>query len=434
MVTSRALNAALSRWFGSATPQKMVRVGLLFEVRVAETRPGEVIRVVGSAPELGVWDPAADEMAVSQLKTSSLTYPQWLLRSPIWLEVKEKKDCSSKTFATPAPEVIRMDDSASEGDDDMADAMSASPRTPSQLKNFGTPSTVSKKDFSLCDDGSSSPSSCRSTLASPCTTGSACHEAHTLVTSPRHQARTDFAPRPPVPRLTGKGEDLSVVVARRVDAPRSFPSSMQLEFKFVKDARVLGRGILWETHISNRVVDIPVEDGAVFLVSVRHWDIAEAPLKATRLTVQEVRTRLAGVDPEFTPRKPFALSAPFQQRPTASFILTPRPEEVCQFSIEEEFEALSHRQSQSARTGMKVLLAQLEELRTARQAVEDLRAENDQLKLQLSARFVEADAKTLPTALKNEAALGSRQDSTRQMLKMDMERLKKRGHTATSGR
>lgn len=65
----------------------MPRVGLLFELRHAETQMGESIRVVGDQPALGNWLPLASASFCEalELRTSSLVYPRWTMRTPVWL-------------------------------------------------------------------------------------------------------------------------------------------------------------------------------------------------------------------------------------------------------------------------------------------------------------------------------------------------------------
>jgi hypothetical protein len=69
----------------------MPRVGVIFELRRAETRPGESICVSGSQPELGAWTPN------TRLRTSDLEYPRWYLRSPLWLEFERSSGAASSS-------------------------------------------------------------------------------------------------------------------------------------------------------------------------------------------------------------------------------------------------------------------------------------------------------------------------------------------------
>eukprot|EP00931_Biecheleriopsis_adriatica_P119226 TRINITY_DN94478_c0_g1_i1.p1 TRINITY_DN94478_c0_g1~~TRINITY_DN94478_c0_g1_i1.p1 ORF type:complete len:243 (-),score=35.67 TRINITY_DN94478_c0_g1_i1:43-771(-) len=60
----------------------MGRIGLLFELRHAETRPGEIVSVVGSHPELGSWDCYTSSL---QLRTGASCYPCWAMLAPAWI-------------------------------------------------------------------------------------------------------------------------------------------------------------------------------------------------------------------------------------------------------------------------------------------------------------------------------------------------------------
>lgn len=59
-------------------------VGILFEVRHAETRPGELVSVVGDLPELGAWDAYTSSL---QLHTGSACYPLWATLTPRQVEI-----------------------------------------------------------------------------------------------------------------------------------------------------------------------------------------------------------------------------------------------------------------------------------------------------------------------------------------------------------
>lgn len=67
-----------------------VKVGLIFELRRAETRPGEAIHVTGAAPELGSWRPLPldHEDNARSLRTSMTSYPCWTMLEPIWLRLE----------------------------------------------------------------------------------------------------------------------------------------------------------------------------------------------------------------------------------------------------------------------------------------------------------------------------------------------------------
>jgi len=73
-------------------------VGILFELRQAETLPGEKVRITGCSQELGAWDPqgaASDgrdgpETDPLQLRTSASCYPSWSMSAPLWIHFDSK--------------------------------------------------------------------------------------------------------------------------------------------------------------------------------------------------------------------------------------------------------------------------------------------------------------------------------------------------------
>jgi len=66
----------------------MPHIGVLFEIRNSETRPGELVSIVGSSNELGNWDPFDNKAAASlQLITSDNQYPCWAMSAPVWIEL-----------------------------------------------------------------------------------------------------------------------------------------------------------------------------------------------------------------------------------------------------------------------------------------------------------------------------------------------------------
>jgi len=72
----------------------MLRIGIVFELQHAETKPGETVRVVGDCMELGDWDPydpCHGEML--ELRTGPSLYPRWALSTPVWLQLPDGKDC-----------------------------------------------------------------------------------------------------------------------------------------------------------------------------------------------------------------------------------------------------------------------------------------------------------------------------------------------------
>lgn len=64
----------------------MPHIGLLFEIRRAETRPGESVSIVGGCPELNNWDPF-DPSGGLQLRTGGSQYPCWAMSAPVWIEL-----------------------------------------------------------------------------------------------------------------------------------------------------------------------------------------------------------------------------------------------------------------------------------------------------------------------------------------------------------
>jgi len=72
----------------------MPHIGVLFEVRRAETRPGETIGVVGNRQELGSWDPFDSKSdAGMHLRTGAKQYPTWAMPAPVWIQLgKETLD------------------------------------------------------------------------------------------------------------------------------------------------------------------------------------------------------------------------------------------------------------------------------------------------------------------------------------------------------
>lgn len=66
----------------------MTRIGLLFELKRVETRPGETVRVVGDRPELGQWNPFdPNTNSTLELRTGATSYPRWGLLSPVWINI-----------------------------------------------------------------------------------------------------------------------------------------------------------------------------------------------------------------------------------------------------------------------------------------------------------------------------------------------------------
>jgi len=68
----------------------MHRIGLLFELRLAETRPGESVQVVGNWPTLGNWREHHDGSSNCLLQcfqSKNSPHPTWSMRLPLWIDV-----------------------------------------------------------------------------------------------------------------------------------------------------------------------------------------------------------------------------------------------------------------------------------------------------------------------------------------------------------
>mmetsp|Transcript_34957 Transcript_34957/g.96650 ORF Transcript_34957/g.96650 Transcript_34957/m.96650 type:complete len:233 (-) Transcript_34957:300-998(-) len=74
--------------------------GVLFELRHAETRHGEVVRVVGNLPELAEWDVYKSEV---RLQTGAGCYPLWAMLAPVQLKRAVWNGSSPGSFSTPPP-------------------------------------------------------------------------------------------------------------------------------------------------------------------------------------------------------------------------------------------------------------------------------------------------------------------------------------------
>jgi len=67
----------------------MPRVGLIFELRHAETFPGQSIRVTGAHEALGEWKRYEERNSPLELKTEVCMYPCWEMLGPLWLDLPE---------------------------------------------------------------------------------------------------------------------------------------------------------------------------------------------------------------------------------------------------------------------------------------------------------------------------------------------------------
>lgn len=68
----------------------MPRVGLIFELRKAETKPGEIVRLTGSSRALGNW--VRQEGNGLDLRTGVAVYPLWTMLAPLWIETPGGQD------------------------------------------------------------------------------------------------------------------------------------------------------------------------------------------------------------------------------------------------------------------------------------------------------------------------------------------------------
>eukprot|EP00441_Pelagodinium_beii_P014665 CAMPEP_0197664702 /NCGR_PEP_ID=MMETSP1338-20131121/58801_1 /TAXON_ID=43686 ORGANISM="Pelagodinium beii, Strain RCC1491" /NCGR_SAMPLE_ID=MMETSP1338 /ASSEMBLY_ACC=CAM_ASM_000754 /LENGTH=206 /DNA_ID=CAMNT_0043243397 /DNA_START=16 /DNA_END=633 /DNA_ORIENTATION=+ len=68
----------------------MPHIGVIFEIRQCESRPGETVSIVGASRELGNWDPFDYKAAASlELRTSDAQYPCWAMSAPVWIELSQ---------------------------------------------------------------------------------------------------------------------------------------------------------------------------------------------------------------------------------------------------------------------------------------------------------------------------------------------------------
>eukprot|EP00913_Durusdinium_trenchii_P031569 g29561.t1 len=103
----------LRRKLDEAIDEAMGRIGLLFELRHAETRPGETVTVVGARGELGAWDCYRSGL---QLRTGASCYPYWAMLAPVWvspgIDGSSASLCRSQDMDTPghsvaSPRIVR---------------------------------------------------------------------------------------------------------------------------------------------------------------------------------------------------------------------------------------------------------------------------------------------------------------------------------------
>mmetsp|Transcript_2861 Transcript_2861/g.4120 ORF Transcript_2861/g.4120 Transcript_2861/m.4120 type:complete len:241 (+) Transcript_2861:72-794(+) len=90
----------------------MGRLGLLFEMRHAETRPGETVTVVGARTELGAWDCYTSGL---QLRTGASCYPCWAMLAPVWVSPETsdssaslcRSDLDTPGHSVASPRIVR---------------------------------------------------------------------------------------------------------------------------------------------------------------------------------------------------------------------------------------------------------------------------------------------------------------------------------------
>eukprot|EP00931_Biecheleriopsis_adriatica_P119654 TRINITY_DN94877_c0_g1_i1.p1 TRINITY_DN94877_c0_g1~~TRINITY_DN94877_c0_g1_i1.p1 ORF type:complete len:267 (-),score=42.82 TRINITY_DN94877_c0_g1_i1:32-832(-) len=186
----------------------MPRIGIVFELRRCDTRPGETVCVCGSLARLGAWHPESAEVPC-RLQTSPGAYPQWTSQMPLWLDYD----------------------------------------------------SISDQEVSF--------------------------------------------------------------------------NELFLEYKYVKDCHAFSdarQPFHWEADIPNRSVALPLEDGAVFMVSDRCWNNRGDPIirQVGRIIVPSLRLDKAAPAGKMS-----------KDMPKWNFILSPRPEvDRPEFAIEAEFRAL----------------------------------------------------------------------------------------------
>mmetsp|Transcript_1389 Transcript_1389/g.3162 ORF Transcript_1389/g.3162 Transcript_1389/m.3162 type:complete len:289 (+) Transcript_1389:69-935(+) len=72
----------------------MPRIGIVFELRHCDTKPGEMVCVRGSLERLGSWELECSDYGLLHLQTDPARYPRWTSRTPIWIDTA---DCTPIT-------------------------------------------------------------------------------------------------------------------------------------------------------------------------------------------------------------------------------------------------------------------------------------------------------------------------------------------------
>lgn len=225
----------------------MPHIGVLFEVRRVETRPGEAVSVVGSRPELGNWDPFWAASGLS-MRTGATQYPCWAMPAPVWIELGDhthrgfsmdevdSHESASPVLGASSPKVLEF--------------ASETPRTPLVEK-----------------DGRAASSSARA---------------------------ADEVP--------AEGAGASA-------ASRGFVRLEYKYVKDRQQVREGGPSIQWEDCIANRKVVLPEEHGSIWIVSDECWNNSIEPT-VTRTSLAEVLSRREHLDPEWTSISSKDMTAP----------------------------------------------------------------------------------------------------------------------------
>mmetsp|Transcript_90955 Transcript_90955/g.220748 ORF Transcript_90955/g.220748 Transcript_90955/m.220748 type:complete len:204 (+) Transcript_90955:67-678(+) len=70
----------------------MQSVGIIFELRRAETLPGETVRISGSSAELGAWATKEGPDDSLRMRTGALRYPCWSMSEPVWINFEHAEE------------------------------------------------------------------------------------------------------------------------------------------------------------------------------------------------------------------------------------------------------------------------------------------------------------------------------------------------------
>ncbi|CAE7566535.1 unnamed protein product, partial [Symbiodinium pilosum] len=84
----------------------MPRIGIVFELRHCDTKPGEMVCVRGSLQRLGNWELECSDFATLHLQTDPARYPRWTSRAPVWIDTAECFPATDKTSKVALDEVL----------------------------------------------------------------------------------------------------------------------------------------------------------------------------------------------------------------------------------------------------------------------------------------------------------------------------------------